>query len=57
MDKKIKKKWGDRYDGRRVRKGDPTNIIIPFNLFTIGFVSIFDFIGLTVLVIIKVIGV
>lgn len=26
----VKKKWGDRYDGRRVRRGDPTNIIIPF---------------------------
>ncbi len=28
--KKIKKRWGDRYDGRRVRRGDPTNVIIPF---------------------------
>lgn len=27
---KPKKKWGDRYDGRRVKHGDPTNIIIPF---------------------------
>ena len=26
----MKKRWGDRYDGRRVRKGDPTNVIIPF---------------------------
>lgn len=25
-----KKKWGDRYDGRRVLKGDPTNIIMPY---------------------------
>ncbi|MBQ9266678.1 MAG: 2-oxo acid dehydrogenase subunit E2 [Clostridia bacterium] len=30
MEQKFKKKWGDRYDGRRVRHGDPTNIIIPF---------------------------
>ena len=30
--KKIKKRFGDRYDGRRVRHGDPTNIIIPFLL-------------------------
>ena len=30
MEKKMKKRWGDRYDGRRVRHGDPTNIIIPF---------------------------
>lgn len=29
MEKK-KKKWGDRYDGRRIRNGDPFNIIIPF---------------------------
>ena len=28
--KKIKKKWGDRYDGRRVKASDPTNIITPF---------------------------
>lgn len=28
--KKIKKRFGDRYDGRRVRHCDPTNIIIPF---------------------------
>ena len=27
---KIKKKWGDRYDGRRVKASDPTNIITPF---------------------------
>ena len=27
---KKKKIWGDRYDGRRIRKGDPTNIIIPY---------------------------
>ncbi len=26
----IKKKFGDRYDGRRIRKGDPTNIIMPY---------------------------
>lgn len=25
-----KKKFGDRYDGRRIRKGDPTNIIMPY---------------------------
>ncbi len=25
-----KRRWGDRYDGYRVRKGDPTNVIIPF---------------------------
>lgn len=29
-EKKIKKKFGDRYDGRRIRHCDPTNIIIPF---------------------------
>ncbi len=28
--KKIKKRFGDRYDGRRVRHSDPTNVIIPF---------------------------
>lgn len=27
---KIKKRFGDRYDGRRVRHSDPTNVIIPF---------------------------
>lgn len=27
---KIKKRLGDRYDGRRVRHSDPTNVIIPF---------------------------
>ena len=27
-----KKKWCDRYDGRRVLKGDPTNIIMPYLL-------------------------
>jgi hypothetical protein len=26
----MKKRWGDRYDGRRIRKGDPFNVIIPF---------------------------
>jgi pyruvate/2-oxoglutarate dehydrogenase complex dihydrolipoamide acyltransferase (E2) component len=26
----VKKRWGDRYDGRRIRKGDPFNVIIPF---------------------------
>lgn len=26
----MKKKFGDRYDGRRVRNSDPTNVIIPF---------------------------
>lgn len=26
----MKKKFGDRYDGRRVRKCDPFNVIIPF---------------------------
>ena len=25
-----KRRFGDRYDGYRVRKGDPTNVIIPF---------------------------
>jgi hypothetical protein len=25
-----KKKWGDRYDGRRVLKSDPINIIVPY---------------------------
>ncbi len=30
MEKKIKKKWGDRYDGRRVRHSDPTNVVVPF---------------------------
>ena len=25
-----KRRLGDRYDGYRVRKGDPTNIIVPF---------------------------
>lgn len=30
QEKMSKKRWGDRYDGRRVRHGDPTNIIIPF---------------------------
>ncbi len=29
-EQKFKKRWGDRYDGRRVRHGDPTNIIVPF---------------------------
>ena len=29
-EKKIKKKLGDRYDGRRVRHSDPTNVIVPF---------------------------
>lgn len=28
--KKIKKRFGDRYDGRRIRKGDPLNVITPF---------------------------
>ena len=28
--KKIKKRWGDRYDGRRIRHSDPTNVIIPY---------------------------
>ncbi len=28
--KKIKKRFGDRYDGRRIRKCDPLNIITPF---------------------------
>ena len=28
--KKIKKKIGDRYDGRRVRKCDPLNVVIPY---------------------------
>ena len=27
---KIKKKWGDRYDGRRVKSSDPLNVITPF---------------------------
>ena len=26
----MKKKFGDRYDGRRVRHCDPFNVIIPF---------------------------
>lgn len=26
----MKKRFGDRYDGRRIRKADPTNIIMPF---------------------------
>ncbi len=26
----MKRKFGDRYDGRRIRHADPTNIIIPF---------------------------
>jgi pyruvate/2-oxoglutarate dehydrogenase complex dihydrolipoamide acyltransferase (E2) component len=26
----LKKRWGDRYDGRRIWKGDPFNVIIPF---------------------------
>ncbi len=26
----MKKRFGDRYDGRRVRHSDPTNMIIPF---------------------------
>lgn len=26
----MKKKFGDRYDGRRVRNGDPFNVVIPF---------------------------
>ena len=26
----MKKKFGDRYDGRRIRHSDPTNIIEPF---------------------------
>ena len=30
MEKSMKKRWGDRYDGRRIRKGDPTNIIMPY---------------------------
>jgi hypothetical protein len=25
-----KKRWGDRYDGRRIRRGDPTNVILPY---------------------------
>ena len=33
------------------------NVILPINVWTIGFVSFFDFIGLTVLIIIKTIGV
>ena len=28
--KKIKKHWGDRYDGRRVKSSDPLNVITPF---------------------------
>ena len=28
--KKIKKRWGDRYDGRRIRHCDSENVIIPF---------------------------
>ena len=30
MSEKIKKHFGDRYDGRRIKKGDTTNVIIPF---------------------------
>lgn len=26
----MKRKFGDRYDGRRIRHSDPTNVIIPF---------------------------
>ena len=29
-EKKIRKKLGDRYDGRRIRHCDPSNVIIPF---------------------------
>lgn len=28
--KKIKKHWGDRYDGRRIKASDPINVITPF---------------------------
>ncbi len=30
METKIKKHFGDRYDGRRIHNGDPLNVIIPF---------------------------
>ena len=33
------------------------NFVIPINLCTMGFVSIFDFVGLMVLIIIKSLGV
>ena len=33
------------------------NIVLPINLWTIGFTTIFDFIGLIILLIIKTIGV
>ena len=37
----MKKKFGDRYDGRRVRHCDPFNVIIPFIMREIKYAQVF----------------
>ena len=36
MEKKRKRRWGDRYDGRRIRTLDPINALMPFIFKTIN---------------------